>query len=57
MLYRHLSPYTYELPMLSKNGFILSCSPNLIILSETKTIKLIFDIENWLWKSNFGDFC
>ena len=44
---------------LSKNGFIISCSPNLIIFTETKIkmIKLIFDIENWLWKSNFGDFC
>ena len=41
------------------NGFIISCSPNLIILTETKIkiIKLIFDIENRLWKSNFGDFC
>ena len=44
---------------LSKNGFIKSCSPNLIILTETKIkiIKMIFDMENWLWKSNFGDFC
>ena len=43
---------------LSKNGFIISCSPNPIILTETKIkiIKLIFDVENWLWKSNFGDF-
>ena len=26
---------------LSKNGFIISCSPNLTILTETKIIKLI----------------
>ena len=41
-----------------KNGFIISCSPNPIILTETKikNIKMIFDIENWLSKSNFGDF-
>ena len=33
---------------LSRNGFIISCSPNLIILTETKIkiIKLISDIEN-----------
>ena len=33
---------------LSKNGFIISCSPNLTILIKTKIkiIKLIFDIEN-----------
>jgi hypothetical protein len=31
----------------------------ILLLTETniKIIKLIFDIENWLWKSNFGDFC
>ena len=35
---------------LSKNGFIISCSPNLIISTETKikTIKLTFEIQNWL---------
>jgi hypothetical protein len=35
---------------LSKNIFIVSCSPNLMILTETKIkiIKLTFDIENWL---------
>ena len=34
---------------LSKNGFILSCTPNLIILTETKIkiIELTLDIENW----------
>ena len=44
---------------LLENGFDISCSPNLIILTETniKIMKLIFDIENWLWKSSFGDFC
>ena len=33
---------------LSKNGLIISCSPDLIILTETKIkiIKLIFDVEN-----------
>ena len=32
---------------LSKNGFIISCSPNPIILTETKIkiIKLVFDIK------------
>ena len=44
---------------LSQNGFPISCSTNLITKTETKIkmIKLIFDIENWLWKSDFGDFC
>ena len=38
---------------------LLSCSPNPIILTEEKIkmIKLIFDIENWLWKLTFGDIC
>ena len=33
-----------------KKSFIISCSPNLIILTETKIkiIKLTFDLENWL---------
>ena len=33
---------------LSQNGFIISCSTNLIAETETKiqTIKLIFDVEN-----------
>ena len=35
---------------LSQNGFIISCSTNLITKTETKIemIKLIFDIENGL---------
>ena len=51
--------YVLQKIKVSKNGFIISCSPNIIILTETKIklIKLTFDIENWLWKSNFGDFC
>ena len=34
------------------------CSPKLIFLDEIffKKIRLIFDIENWLWKYNLGTF-
>ena len=40
------------------NGNNKSCSPNLTFLTEKKIkmINLIFDIENWLWKENFGDY-
>ena len=44
--------------MLSKNVNNKKCAPKLIFLSENKLrkIRIIFDIENWLWKSNFGTF-
>ena len=42
--------------MLSKNVNNKKCAPNLIFFNEKKMrkIQIIFDIENWLWKSNFG---
>ena len=47
---------------LSQNGFIISFCTNLIIKTETKikiykTDKTDFWHKNWLWISNFGDFC
>ena len=42
---------------LSQNGLNKKLLSNLISLTEkNKMIKLIFEIENWLWKSFFGDF-
>ena len=43
---------------LEKNAFNKKCSPKLIFLDEIffEKIWLIFDIENWLWKYNFGTF-
>ena len=43
---------------LEKNGFNKKCSPKLIFLNEFffEKIRSIFDIENWLWKYNFGTF-
>ena len=43
---------------LEKNVFNKKCSPKLIFLDEFffEKIRLIFDIENWLWKYNFGTF-
>ena len=43
---------------LEKNVFNKKCSPKLIFLDEFffEKIWLIFDIENWLWKYNFGTF-
>ena len=43
---------------LEKNVFYKKCSPKLIFLDEFffEKIWLIFDIENWLWKYNFGTF-
>ena len=44
---------------LSQNGFNISGSTDLITKTETKIkiIKLIFYTENWIRKSNLGDFC
>ena len=44
--------------MLSKNINNKKCSPKLIFFNGKKMRKIlmIFDIENWLWKSNFGSF-
>ena len=44
---------------LSKINFIKKCAPKLIFFNEKKKlrkIRIIFGIENWLWKSNFGTF-
>ena len=43
---------------LEKNGFNKKWSPKLIFLDEFffEKNRLIFDIENWLWKYNFGTF-
>ena len=33
------------------------CAPKLVFFNEKmRKIQMIFDIENWLWKSNFGTF-
>ena len=44
--------------MLSKNIKNKNCAPKLIFVNEKKLrkIQIIFDVENWLWKSNFGTF-
>ena len=39
---------------LEKNVFYKKCSPKLNFFFEK--IRSIFDIENWLWKYNFGTF-
>ena len=44
-----------------KNWFYVrnkKCAPKLVFFNEKKNrkIRMIFDIENWLWKSNFGTF-
>ena len=43
---------------LEKNVFYKKWSPKLIFLNEFifEKIPLIFDIENWLWKFDFGTF-
>ena len=43
---------------LEKNVFYKKWSPKLIFLNEFffEKIPLIFDIENWLWKYDFGTF-
>jgi hypothetical protein len=43
---------------LEKKVFFKKWSPKLIFLDENffEKIRLIFDIENWLWKYNFGTF-
>ena len=43
---------------LEKNVFYKKWSPKLIFLNDFffEKIQLIFDIENWLWKYNFGTF-
>ena len=42
--------------MLSKISITKKCAPKSIFFNEKKirNIAMIFDIENWLWKSNFG---
>ena len=44
--------------ILSKNVFNKKCGPELVFFNEKKwrKIRMIFDLENWLWKSNFGTF-
>ena len=44
--------------MLSKIVNNKKCAPKLILFNEKKIEKDSddFDIENWLWKSNFGTF-
>ena len=44
--------------MLSENFDNKKCAPKLVFFNEKKLrkIQMIFDIENWLWKSNFGTF-
>ena len=43
---------------LSKNVNNKKCAPKLILFNEKKIgkIRIIFDIENWLWKSKFCNF-
>ena len=38
-------------------GLYISCAPDFIFFNEKKIgrIRMIFDIENWLWKSEFCD--
>ena len=47
--------------MLSRNVYNKKWAPKLVFFNENKWEKLrkipmIFDLENWLWKSNFGTF-
>ena len=44
--------------MLSKNVNNKKCAPTLIFFNEKKLrkIQIIFDIENWLWKSEISTF-
>ena len=44
--------------MLWKNVNNKKYAPKFIFFNEKKIrkIPMIFDIENWLWKSNFGTF-
>ena len=44
--------------MLPKNVIKKKCAPKLVFFNEKKMRKIwmIFGIENWLWKSNFGTF-
>ena len=40
---------------LPKNHFNKKCAPKLLFFNEKiRKIWMIFDIENWFWKSNFG---
>ena len=41
-----------------KIDVIKKCAPKLVLFNEKKLrkIPMIFDVENWLWKSNFGTF-
>ena len=42
---------------LSKNVFYKKCGPKLIFFNDLKKyIPIFFDIENWLWKSDFWTF-
>ena len=43
---------------LSKNVNTKKCAPKLVFFNEKKMrkIQMIFEIGNWLWKSNFGTF-
>ena len=44
--------------MLSKHVNNKKCVPKFVFINEKKIwkIPMIFDIENWLWKSSFGTF-
>ena len=45
--------------MSSKNVNNKKCAPKLIFFNENKKLRkiwMIFGIENWLWKTNFGTF-
>ena len=45
--------------ILSKNVNNKKSAPKLIFFNEKKMrkIRIIFDIENWLWKSKIGNYC
>ena len=32
------------------------CAPKMIFFNEKEKIRIIFDLENWLWKSEIGNF-
>ena len=55
---RQLRNKSCSILKLSKNVFYKRCVPKLIFFNEKKIrkIRMIFDIENWLWKSDLGTF-
>ena len=53
--WRHFRNKTFLKMKLSKNTFYKSWAPKLIFSNENffRKIRIIFDIENWLWKPEF----